>query len=118
MGRGLRYRWIEPRAAEVPVGWQGPHLVGRLLAQRGIQNESEAEYFLQSPLTGVHDPGLLSNIAEVAEAILVSITKLRGVRFGFMGTMTQTALRGPRFWLECFVNFARRLRSRSMCPIA
>lgn len=78
MGRGLRYRWIEPRAAEVPVGWQGPHLVGRLLAQRGIQNESEAEYFLQSPLTGVHDPGLLSNIAEVAEAILGELDNTKG----------------------------------------
>ncbi|MEC8065495.1 MAG: single-stranded-DNA-specific exonuclease RecJ [Planctomycetota bacterium] len=78
MGRGLRCRWIEPSASGVPVGWAGPPLVGRLLAQRGIQDQAEADHFLQAPLTGVHDPQLLPNITEVAEAVLAELDNNEG----------------------------------------
>ena len=78
MGRGLRCRWIEPSAFGMPAGWDGPPLVGRLLAQRGIQDQAAAEHFLQAPLTGVHDPELLPNITSVAEAILAELDNDEG----------------------------------------
>ena len=78
MGRGLRCRWIEPSASEMPIGWEGPPLVGRLLAQRGIQDQAAADHFLKAPLTGVHDPELLPNITEVAQAILAELDNMEG----------------------------------------
>ena len=78
MGRGLRCRWIEPSASGMPDGWDGPTLVGRLLSQRGIQDRSAADQFLQAPLTGVHDPDLLPNIIEVAQAILTELDNEEG----------------------------------------
>ncbi|MEC7195965.1 MAG: DHH family phosphoesterase, partial [Planctomycetota bacterium] len=78
MGRGLRCRWIEPSASEMPIGWEGPPLVGRLLAQRGIQDQAAADHFLKAPLTGVHDPELLPNITEVAQTILAELDNMEG----------------------------------------
>ena len=78
MGRGLRCRWIEPSASGMPDGWEGPPLVGRLLAQRGIQDQAAADDFLKAPLTGVHDPELLPNITEVAQAMLAELDNTEG----------------------------------------
>ena len=49
-----------------------------VLAQRGIQDRSSADQFLQAPLTGVHDPDLLPNIIEVAQAILTELDNEEG----------------------------------------
>ena len=53
-------------------------MVGRLLAQRGIQDQAAADDFLKAPLTGVHDPELLPNIMEVAQAILAELDNKEG----------------------------------------
>ena len=62
----------------MPDGWEGPPLVGRLLAQRGIQDQAAADDFLKAPLTGVHDPELLPNITEVAQAMLAELDNTEG----------------------------------------
>ena len=113
MGRGLRCRWIEPSASEMPDGWEGPPLVGRLLAQRGIQDQAAADDFLKAPLTGVHDPELLPNITEVAQAILAELDNTRDARFGSMAITTPTESLAPPSWPACSGNSGRKPRSRS-----
>ena len=113
MGRGLRCRWIEPSAPGIPLGWEGPPLVGRLLAQRGIQDQSEADHFLQAPLTGVHDPELLPNITEVAQAILAELDNDEGRTLWIHGDYDADGITGSTI----LARMLRQLRPRASVKI-
>ena len=78
MNRGLKYRWINPRGVGIPEGWEGPELVGRLLRERGVENNADASRFLNPDLSHLHDEGLLSNIQETAQEIVRELKSTSG----------------------------------------
>ena len=67
----------------MPGSWEGPPLVGRLLAQRGIKIKRPRA--ISSRLTTGCRPWLLPNITEVAQAILAELDNPEGAPFGLRG---------------------------------
>lgn len=56
-----------------------PPLMGKLLAQRGIQSPGEARKFLDAPLAGLHDPFLMKGMEEAATHLLGPIRNRRPI---------------------------------------
>ena len=56
-----------------------PPLLGRLLAQRGIQDPDEARKFLDAPLAGLHDPFLMKGMEEAVSHLLEPIRNRRPI---------------------------------------
>ena len=90
--------------------------MGRLLAQRGIQDQAAADDFLKAPLTGVHDLELLPNITEVTRHAC-GVGQHGGAPFGSTAITTPTESPAPPSWPACSGNSGRKLRSRSTFPI-
>jgi single-stranded-DNA-specific exonuclease len=58
---------------------QLPFLVAQLLHNRGMVELEPARRFLDSPLTGLHPPGLLPGVSEAANRILAAVREGRKV---------------------------------------
>ncbi len=56
-----------------------PPLMGKLLAQRGMQNTDEACRFLNAPLAGLHDPFLMKGMEKAASHLLEPIRNRRPI---------------------------------------
>ncbi len=56
-----------------------PPLMGKLLAQRGIQDPDEARKFLDAPLAGLHDPFLMKGMEEAVSHLLGPIRNRRPI---------------------------------------
>ncbi|MDE0331655.1 MAG: single-stranded-DNA-specific exonuclease RecJ [Nitrospinae bacterium] len=56
-----------------------PPLVGRLLAQRGIQNPGEARIFLDAPLAGLHDPFLMKGMEQAVSHLVERVGSRRPI---------------------------------------
>ena len=77
MGRGLRCRWIEPSASEMPDGWEGPPLVGRLLAQRESKIKRPQSISQGSPNRGAR-PRVVAQHHGSGQAILAELDNTKG----------------------------------------
>ncbi len=56
-----------------------PPLIGKLLAQRGIQNPGEARKFLDAPLAGLHDPFLMKGMEEAVSHLVERVRNRRPI---------------------------------------
>ena len=56
-----------------------PPLMGKLLAQRGIQSPGEARKFLDAPLAGLHDPFLMKGMEDAVSHLLAQIRNRRPI---------------------------------------
>ena len=56
-----------------------PPLMGKLLAQRGIQNPGEARKFLDAPLAGLHDPFLMKGMEEAVSHLMERVRNRRPI---------------------------------------
>ena len=56
-----------------------PPLMGKLLAQRGIQNPGEARKFLDASLAGLHDPFLMKGMEEAVSHLVERIRNRRPI---------------------------------------
>ena len=72
--------------------------------------------FFKAPLTGVHDPQLLPNITEVAQAMLAELDNNEGRTLGSTGITTPTESPAPPSWPACSPTSGRRLRFKIHVP--
>ncbi len=89
---GTRWR-VAAQVAPAPEGFL-PAL-GQVLASRGISTPQEIDTFLNAPLSALHDPWLLPDMAQAVDAVLKTL--MRGGRIRIFGDydadgITSTAL--------------------------
>lgn len=73
-------RAVDPAAAQrIAQELGAPPLLGRLLAQRGMDDPAEARRFLEAPLAGLHDPFLMKGMEEAVSHLAAQIRRRRPV---------------------------------------
>lgn len=69
----------EARAGEFARALNVPIVIGRLLAQRGLQSTEEAHVFLDPQLSKLHDPFRLAGMHEAVERLLGAIARREAI---------------------------------------
>jgi single-stranded-DNA-specific exonuclease len=74
-------------------------VLAQLLLNRGITEPAGARFFLQAPLSGLHDPALLPGVSEAAERLVGAIRA--GRRIMIYGDYDADGVCGAAILIEC-----------------